>query len=64
MNRLQELIYWVLSNVGNILILIIASLVYFLAREFWRALEKEYWAINHRIQMLEFKIRQLQNEKE
>ena len=64
MNRLQELIYWVLSNVEKILILIIASLVFFLVREIWRALEKEYWALSHKIQMLEYKIRQLENEKE
>jgi len=61
---LQELINWILFNAEKILILIIVSCVFFFVREIWRELEKEYWAISHKIQMLEYKIRRLENEKE
>tara|TARA_B100001939_G_scaffold281701_1_gene250590 strand:- start:2183 stop:2377 length:195 start_codon:yes stop_codon:yes gene_type:complete len=63
-NRLQELIYWILSNAEIILIISILGLVFLLGRDLWRLLEREYWALNHKFSMIERRLYDLEKEKE
>lgn len=64
MNRLQELIYWILSHAEIILIISILGLVFLLGQDLWRLLEREYWALNHKFSMIERRLQDLEREKE
>ena len=63
-NRLQELIYWILSHAEIILIISILGLVFLLGQDLWRLLEREYWALNHKFSMIERRLQDLEREKE